>query len=93
MAGVFESKGSSLELKARNSKLPSISSHRSANLMTISSLAICDGGTPPFTEVSLKLKSRPLAFVPSAGFLPHTLYVAEAKRPFGGARDLKPTIL
>jgi hypothetical protein len=31
--------------------------------------------------------------VPSAAFLPDTLYVAEAKRPFGGARNLKPTVL
>ena len=37
MAGIFESKGSSLGLKARNSKLPSISSHLSANVMIIES--------------------------------------------------------
>ena len=31
--------------------------------------------------------------VPSAAFLPNTLYVAEAKRPFCGARNLKRTVL
>ena len=35
--------------------------------------------------------SRPR--VPGAGFLPDTLYVAEAKRPFGGAGNLKRTVV
>jgi hypothetical protein len=30
--------------------------------------------------------------IPRAGFLPNTLYVAEAKRPFSGARNVKSTV-
>jgi len=60
LAGVCELKGSSLTLKARNSNLP-ISWHLYANLITISNLAICPGGTPSLTGVARKLKPRPLA--------------------------------
>ena len=44
------------------------------------------------TRIKVEIEAPRLG-VPSAGFLPNTLYVAEAKRPFGGARNLKPTIL
>jgi hypothetical protein len=80
-------------IKNAQLEAPFHSSHFSAKLITISSLAICDGGTPLFTGVSLKLKSRPLALRPGVDFFPDTLYVAEAKRPFGGARNLKRAVV
>ena len=86
--GLFESKGSSLGLKTRNSKLPCISSHLSAKLITISSMTISDGENHcSGSLVKVKVEASRLR-VPGAGFLPDTLYVAEAKRPFGGARNL-----
>lgn len=63
MAGVCGFRGSSLAPNARSSNLPCISSHFGVAFIAISSLAICAGSTPPFTGVSLKLKSKPLKFV------------------------------
>jgi hypothetical protein len=94
MAGVFESKGSSLGLTARNSKLPSISSHLfSERHGDIESGDLRRWNTTVHGSLFKVEVQAPRPRVPSAGFLPNTLYVAEAKRPFGGARNLKPTVL